>query len=384
MNAYNRILLVNLGPNKTGVGNYASLIIKYGKLDYDVLNISLYSIGSPDDYPKSKNGRTFFYGQKTDNIFKNYISNYFLLKRGDFIRFLDNIQERYNSILLDQQDIAMMADIFKSKFNCDIYITVHDMGHFKHSPIHPYRFVLNKNFKALKSKSIKSIMCISNNTARELAERCPDVSSKIRIVEDAVDQNRYTIRDKNEARKKLNLPMEKIIVLNVGKDGYVKNVRNFISSIQYIKNDNIVYIRIGKLTYSKNDFDRLPQTQKEKIAIVEDVSDDVLPYYYNASDIFVFPSLKEGFGLELIEAHLSGNIIVTTNRSPMNDLIISEAALLANNPEDPAGIASLIDDASRKYDSMEEKLMDSYNAYKDRFSIERFIGKVEDILQGVS
>ncbi len=382
MNIYNKVLLVNLGQNKTGVGNYASLFINYGSLQYDVLNICLFSKGSPNDYPKSRNGKTFLYGQKGDNIFKNYVSNYFLLNRHNFTRFLSNIQERYDSILLDQQDFAMMADMFHLKFNCDIHITVHDMGHFKRTPIHPFRFFLNKNFKALKSKNIKSIMCDSYSTAHELAERYPDVSGKIRVVELSVDQNRYIIRNKYEIRKKLNLPLDKTLVLSVGKDGYIKNVRSFINSIKYIKNDNIVYIRAGKLTYSKSDFDMLPKSLKERIEVFEDVSDNVLPFYYNASDVFVFPSLKEGFGLELVEAHLSGNIIVTTDHPPMNDIVIPGASLFLKNPENPAEIAGLIEDASRQYKSLQNTLINAYNTYKDRFSMERFIKDVEGTLQG--
>ena len=158
-------------------------------------------------------------------------------------------------------------------------------------------------------------------------------------------------------------------------------MKSFVNSIKHIKNDNIVYIRIGKLVYSKKDYDRLPQSLKERIIIVEGVSDDILPFYYNASDIFVFPSLKEGFGLELVEAHLSGNIIVTTDRPPMNDLIIPEASLLTKNPENPAEIANLIDEASSKLNSMLEKLMNTVKAYKNRFSNERFISNVENILQ---
>lgn len=384
MKERSRVLLVNLGPKQTGVGNYARLIIKYGNLKYDILNINLYHLGSPENYPTVSDAKTFFYGQKSDNILKNFIFNYFLLKKKDFLGFLDNIENRYDVILLDQQDFAMMADMFKLKFNCDIHITVHDIGYFKHSFIHPLKFILNKNLRALKSNSIKSVMCDSYHTAEKLAERYPDISGKIRIVELSVDQTKFTIRNKEETRKKLNLPNGKILVLNVGKDGYIKNVSNFINSIRYVNNDDIIYIRVGKLTYSRKIYDKLPQQLKERIIIVEGVSDDILPFYYSASDIFVFPSLREGFGLELVEAHLSGNVIVTTDRPPMNDLIIPKASLLIKNPERPDEIANLIDEASSKFNLMTEKLMNEIKIYKNRFSNERFINNVESILQRYS
>lgn len=377
-----KVLLVNLGPTRTGVGNYANLILNYGRLNYDVLNISLFGRGSADKYPKSKNGVTYFYGQKSDSIFKNYLINYFLLNKNNFYKYLETIQGNYNSIFLDQQDLALLADIFYLKFKGNIYITVHDVGYFNHAPVHPYRFYIIKNFKALKSVNIKSIMCDSNSTEKQLIEKYPEVSNKTQVVELSVDQNRYIIRDKNEARKKLHLPLDKILILNIGKDGYVKNVINFINSIKYIKNDSIVYVRVGKLTYSKKDFSNLPESLRKRILIIEDVSDDSLPLYYNACDIFVFPSLAEGFGLELVEAHLSGNIIITTDRPPMNDLIIPRATMLINNPLDPNEIAGLIDRASTQYNDMKKMLMEGYTAYKERFSIEKFIKKIEDTLSG--
>lgn len=377
-----KVLLVNIGPTRTGVGNYASLILNYGKLNYDVLNISLFARGSADNYPKSKNGITFFYGQKSDNIFKNYISNYFLLNKKKYYKYLEKIQGTYDAIFLDQQDLALLADIFYSKFKSNIYITVHDIGYFKHAPVHPYRFFIIKNFKALKSVNIKSVMCDSNSTKNQLIEKYPEVSNKAQVVELSVDQNRYIVRDKSQARKKLNLPLDKILILNIGKDGYVKNVINFINSINYIKNDNIIFVRVGKLTYSMKDYSNLPESLKKRILIIEDVSDDSLPLYYNACDIFVFPSLAEGFGLELVEAHLSGNIIITTDRPPMNDLIISGASMLINNPLDPKEIAGLIENAFIQYKDMSKSLLGDYNAYKNRFSIESFIKKTEDTLSG--
>lgn len=380
MDKLGRVLLVNIGTNKTGVGNYASLLANYGKLQYDILNISLFKKGFPEDYPKSKNGKTFFYGMKSDNVLRNYISNYFFLNKKTFLRFLSDIDEVYASIFLDQQDLAILADTFHLKFKCNVNITVHDLGHFKHAPLHPYRFFLVKNFKALKSKSIQTIMCDSNITTRELSCKYPEISDKVKTVELSVDQNRYFIRDKKEARKKLNLPIDKILILNVGKDGYVKNVKNFINSVRYIKNDQIIYIRVGKLTYCVNDYDDLPISMKEKIIIRDNVDDDDLPLYYSASDIFVFPSLKEGFGLELVEAQLSGNVIITTDKEPMNQLIISKASLLIKNPNDPVEIATLIDEVSTKYYYMNKELKNEYDVYKDRFSMWRFIKETEDVL----
>ena len=282
--------------------------------------------------------------------------------------------------MLDQQDLAIYAPLFNKKFHCNIFITVHDAGYFRHAKLHPYRFFINKNLKALKNNNIKDISYDSNNTKNDVINKYIDVSDKGKIIELTVDSDVYKMRDMVESRKKLNLPLDKILVLNVGKDGYVKNIKSFIKSIMYIKNDNILFLRVGKLTESEKYFNEMPDEIKNKIIIREVVSDEDLPYYYNASNIFVFPSIKEGFGLEILEAQLSGNIVITTNREPMNKIVLSSASLLINDPFNPMEIANLIDESAMNYSFMKNKLMKDYKSYAERFSINRFIEETEKLL----
>ncbi len=375
-----KVLLVNIAPQKTGVGNYLKLILKYGNLKYDVLNISLFRKTQSSDYPSSINGKTFFYNARYNSLIFNFLFTYLGIDKGRLTNYLDKINEKYDAILLDQQDLAIYAPLFNKKFHCNVFITVHDAGYFRHAKIHPYRFFINKNLKALKNNNIKGISYDSDNTKNEIIKKYGDILDKGKTIELTVDSNIYKIRDMIESRKKLNLPLDKIIVLNVGKDGYVKNIKNFLKSLIYIKNDNILFLRVGKLIESEKYFNEIPDEIKKKIIIREDISDCDLPYYYSASNIFVFPSIKEGFGLEILEAQLSGNIVITTNREPMNKIVLSSASLLINDPFNPMEIAGLIEKSAMNYSSMKNKLIQDYKSYAERFSINRFIEETEKLL----
>jgi glycosyltransferase involved in cell wall biosynthesis len=68
------------------------------------------------------------------------------------------------------------------------------------------------------------------------------------------------------------------------------------------------------------------------------VADEDLPALYNGADLFVFPSLYEGFGLPVLEAMACGTPVVTSNTSSLPE-VTGEAALLVD-PYDVAAIST--------------------------------------------
>jgi glycosyltransferase involved in cell wall biosynthesis len=62
-----------------------------------------------------------------------------------------------------------------------------------------------------------------------------------------------------------------------------------------------------------------------------------LPLWYNAADIFVYPSLYEGFGLPVLEAMACGTPVVASNTSSLPE-VVGESGLLVD-PADAEGMA---------------------------------------------
>ncbi len=63
-----------------------------------------------------------------------------------------------------------------------------------------------------------------------------------------------------------------------------------------------------------------------------------LPALYRTANAFVFPSLKEGWGLVVLEAIASGLPVITANQPPFTEFLTPTQALLVD-PRDPAAIA---------------------------------------------
>ena len=71
------------------------------------------------------------------------------------------------------------------------------------------------------------------------------------------------------------------------------------------------------------------------------VEHDQLPSYFHLSDVFVFPTLYEGFGIVLIEAQAAGTPIVTTRIQGTVD-VVSEANAKLVPVGDPEALADAI------------------------------------------
>jgi glycosyltransferase involved in cell wall biosynthesis len=65
-----------------------------------------------------------------------------------------------------------------------------------------------------------------------------------------------------------------------------------------------------------------------------------LPFIYNLATLFLYPSLRESFGIPIIEAMACGTPVITSNTSAMPE-VAEEAAILVN-PLDSASIATAI------------------------------------------
>jgi glycosyltransferase involved in cell wall biosynthesis len=83
---------------------------------------------------------------------------------------------------------------------------------------------------------------------------------------------------------------------------------------------------------------------------------DELPLWYNAAELFVYPSLYEGFGLPPLEAMACGTPVITSNVSSLPE-VVGEAGLTVD-PMDSMGLAEamnqvLADEALRQ--SMRER-----------------------------
>ena len=62
---------------------------------------------------------------------------------------------------------------------------------------------------------------------------------------------------------------------------------------------------------------------RDSLILTNFVSEEVLVHLYNLCDVFVFPSLYEGFGLPVLEAMSCGAPVVVSNTSSLPEITAS-------------------------------------------------------------
>jgi glycosyltransferase involved in cell wall biosynthesis len=80
----------------------------------------------------------------------------------------------------------------------------------------------------------------------------------------------------------------------------------------------------------------------EELGLIEDVifpgyiPREELPLWYNAANLFIYPSLYEGFGLPLLEAMACGTPVITSNISSLPEVVDGAGILV-----DPSSVEDM-------------------------------------------
>ncbi len=143
-------------------------------------------------------------------------------------------------------------------------------------------------------------------------------------------------------RKEYHLP-EKYLLF-VGGINPLKNFSNILRAYHLLRDripHKLVIVGFKRWKF-EGDLALVKQLGLEKdVVFTGFVPDKDLPAIYNLADVFVFPSLYEGFGIPILEAMASGCPVVTT-KTGCSPEVAGGAAFLVN-PKNPQEIAFAIE-----------------------------------------
>lgn len=130
-------------------------------------------------------------------------------------------------------------------------------------------------------------------------------------------------------------------ILYVGNKKPHKNLCRMLKAFKIVTNRHEV-----RLVLSGNPSQELLEIAHhicidDRIVFLGNVDDELLPNYYRGAELFVFPSLYEGFGLPPLEAMACGIPVVVSNTTSLPE-VVGDAAIFVD-PYDVASIASGIE-----------------------------------------
>lgn len=135
--------------------------------------------------------------------------------------------------------------------------------------------------------------------------------------------NTFQVKPKKQSLIKLYDLTGKIVLLFLGGLKPRKNLTFLLRLMTQLKNKNLKLLICGSGNL-RNNLENLSKRLgiEDKIIFTGFIKETDKVDYYNLADIFLFPSLKEGFGMPVIEAAACGVPVIASNISSLKELII--------------------------------------------------------------
>jgi len=224
---------------------------------------------------------------------------------------------------------------------------IHDLAWHEHSEQTPYKdWLLLHAFTAYVTRVADQIIAVSQSTADDIA-RIYGRKDNVHVIHHGVDHRIFKPQapsDKGDGWDKLTVAVSGLrgpFILYVGQIQPRKNLIRLIEAFEILaeRDNKLQLVVAGSHGWMQKPI-KVRATQSkyaDRILMPGRVSDEVLLYLYWHADLFVLPSLYEGFGMPILEAMGAGCPVVTSNVSSMPEVAGDAAALI-----DPYSVIDIV------------------------------------------
>jgi glycosyltransferase involved in cell wall biosynthesis len=229
---------------------------------------------------------------------------------------------------------------------CPLVATIHDLAPFHVTGKYDWKRMFYGRVIARKlARRQDRIISISQNTSNDLTRFFGISPTKISLVHNGIDHERFFPGSQNEARAAVaqEFGLQGPFFLYVARlEHPAKNHLRLISAFEQFKVESRSNWR---LVFGGSDWHgaetihaAIKQSKfKSDIRALGFVPDTALPNLYRAAEVFVYPSLYEGFGLPPVEAMACNCPVICSTSGSLGEVVGTAAAII--EPEDESSIS---------------------------------------------
>lgn len=193
-------------------------------------------------------------------------------------------------------------------------VTIHDLIFLRYPELYSF---LDRKVYCLKFKKATEIadivIAISEQTKADIIDYLHTPEEKIKVIYQGCHPAFKTTINyalEKEVIHKFNLPPQ--FILSVGT---IEERKNLLRVIQALRGTDLPLVAVGRKTkYYRKILEEMAKHQ-QKVLFLENVNLQELSTIYKLAQIFIYPSLFEGFGIPIIEALYSKTPVITSNTS---------------------------------------------------------------------
>lgn len=212
------------------------------------------------------------------------------------------------------------------------------------NPRHSSLLLLEKLI--FQGKRYKQIVCVSEQCKKELLHHYKLLAANIEVIYNGVDTNVFTVHNKprnsGTVRTQYAIAPDEILLLFVGSGFKRKGLKHVINALPFVEGyKKIKLLIVGK--GNTGEYQRLARQKGIFDRVIFAGTCRNIQEIYTASDIFIFPSEYDPFGIACLEAMASGLPVIASKSSGISEIITQgKDGFLVNYPIDEKEIASYI------------------------------------------
>jgi glycosyltransferase involved in cell wall biosynthesis len=238
-----------------------------------------------------------------------------------------------------------------------------------------------KNWTKYSVKNAAKVITISQSSKDDIIKYYKVKAQNIKVVHLGLKELSMTTVSKDLQEFGVN----KKYILFVGTLQPRKNIVSLIKAFSLLPQelkDSHQLVIIGKKGWLYEDILKAPSTWgvEDKVLFLDYISDNDLPQFYKKAEVFVLPSLYEGFGLPILEAMRFGCPVITSNVSSLPEA--GGNAALYFDPENIEDIESTIEKVLTD-DKVRESMIEKGHEHYKKFTWEKAAKEVLEVLEEV-
>ncbi len=264
--------------------------------------------------------------------------------------FIDHIIPLYSSLLLSYWVNVSVPKALKKMQPDVMHFTKADVPKKKKVPtvvtiydIIPLLLPESQSFtrrfywpKALERAAHQSdhVVTISEASKQGIVEHLQVSPEKVTVTHLAANMDHFRPTEKPEILEQYGI--QKPYILFVGTRDQRKNIAGLLSAFKKLSKDfPHQLIIVGKQAFKDDDtFHHVAKLGiQERVTVLENVSHADLPVLYSGADVFVWPSVYEGFGLPPLEAMACGTPVIVSNGGSLPEVVGTAGEVVSFNSD---------------------------------------------------
>lgn len=304
----------------SGIGTYTeNLLIELLNIDRRN-NYSIFWAGDNYENYKKENSKIIFTSKKHGAFYENY--------------YYPNFIEENN---IDLHHIPQNGIGLNKLYTSPVITTIHDLIPYI-LPETVGKGYLERFLRdmPLIINNSKAILTVSEYSKKDILKFFPSVNENKIFVTPLAANSSYKPIDKNFCREfiKNKYNIDCPFILYIGGFSTRKNVKELIIAFNKIHKSLKKDYKLVLCGSIRDEGIKLQNLCKElfiddKVIFTDFVEDNDLPLFYNATDLFIYPSLYEGFGLPPLEAMSCSTPVITSNLTSIPE-VTNDCAVLIN------------------------------------------------------